>query len=114
MSRLPTPPESYVEFSQHFPKLAEAWRLMADASEVGSLSERELRLVKLAVAFGAMREGAVHSNVRKGIAQGLARSDIEQVIAAAAGTIGMPATAAVFTWVRDILDPAASQPEHHR
>ena len=114
MSHLPAPPESYVEFSQHFPKLADAWRLISDASQVGSLSERELRLVKLGVALGAMREGAVHSNVRKGLSQGLARSDIEQAIAAAAGTIGMPATVAVFTWVRDILDPVASRPEDHR
>ena len=41
---------------------------------------------------------------RKGLAQGLTRADMEQVVALAAGTVGLPATAAAFTWIRDILD----------
>jgi 4-carboxymuconolactone decarboxylase len=81
--------------------LSQAWQLLGEASTEGPLTEREMRLVKLGVALGAMREGAVHSNVRKAIAQEVSREEIEQVVAIAAGTIGMPATVAVYTWVQD-------------
>jgi 4-carboxymuconolactone decarboxylase len=56
------------------------------------------------VSIGAMREGAVHSNVRKALAAGIAPDEIMQVVALAASNIGMPATVAVFTWVRDMLE----------
>jgi alkylhydroperoxidase/carboxymuconolactone decarboxylase family protein YurZ len=48
-----------------------------------------------------MREGQVHSNVRKALAMGVEREAIEQVVALAAGTLGMPSTVAVFSWVGD-------------
>lgn len=35
---------------------------------------------------------------------GVAKAEIEQVIALATGTVGFPATVAVFTWINDILE----------
>ncbi len=55
------------------------------------------------MAVGAQREGAVHASVRKGLAQGLTRAEMEQVVALGAGTVGLPAAAAAFTWIRDVL-----------
>lgn len=104
MDPLPTPPDTYTEFTRRYPKLAEAWRLSREAGEAGPLDEKAVRLVKLAVAVGTMREGAVHSAVRKARAAGLGRDELEQVIALAAGTLGFPAAVAVFSWVRDELD----------
>ena len=46
--------------------------------------------------MGAMREGAVRSGVRKGVAEGVTVEEIEQVIALATGTIGLPS--AVACW----------------
>lgn len=106
-SRLPEPPRAYVEFSRRYPKLGQAWHLIGEAAAEGPLTEREVRLVKLAVAIGSMREGAVHSNVRKAMAQGVSREEIEQVVAAAAGTIGMPATVAISTWAQDCFEKKA-------
>jgi alkylhydroperoxidase/carboxymuconolactone decarboxylase family protein YurZ len=63
-----------------------------------------VRLVKLAVACGALREGAVHASVRKALALGLTRAEIEQVIALAAGTLGLPATVAIFSWVEEAFE----------
>jgi alkylhydroperoxidase/carboxymuconolactone decarboxylase family protein YurZ len=60
--------------------------------------------VKLGIAIGALREGSVHASVRKAVAQGISADAIGQVVALAAGTIGMPATVAAFTWVRDQID----------
>lgn len=106
MATLPTPPETYEAFLNRYPKLGRAWEQIAQAGRDGPLDERSARLVKLAVAIGALREGAVHSNVRKALSQGLSREEVEQVIALAAGTLGLPATVAVFSWVQDVLAEA--------
>lgn len=104
MSDLPRPPETFLEFTRRFPKLADAWQLAGEAGDIGPLDEKTVRLLKLALSIGHLREGAVHSAVRKARAAGVLREEIEQVIALSASTIGFPATVAVFSWVRDELD----------
>ena len=103
MSRMKTdPPKKYREFVARYPKLAEAWDAIHEAGATGSLDEKTQRLVKLAVAIGGLREGAVHASVRKALDLGISAEELEQVVALAAGTLGMPATVAAFTWVRDV------------
>ena len=70
---------------------------------MGTIDEKTRRLIKLGIACGAQREGAVHSNVRKALALGISRAEIEQVVALTAGTVGLPATVAAFSWVQDTL-----------
>src|SRR3712207_6283512 len=101
MTPLSPPPDTHQEFARRYPELAEAWRLTHEAGTRGPLDEKAQRLVKLAAALGALREGAVHADVRKALAAGATRAEVEQVVALAAGTIGFPAAVAVFTWVRD-------------
>ncbi|HZT81653.1 MAG TPA: carboxymuconolactone decarboxylase family protein [Gemmataceae bacterium] len=103
MRNPPKSPRTYEAFLKRFPRIGEAWREIGEAGREGPLDERTVRLVKLAVAIGALREGAVHANVRKALAQGISREEIEQVLALAAGTIGLPATVAAFSWVQDNL-----------
>ena len=103
MLPLPQPPETYQAFVRRFPKIGQAWEEIAEAGREGLLDEKTTRLVKLAVAVGALREGAVHANVRKALAAGIAREEVEQVIALAAGTLGLPATVAVFSWIQESL-----------
>lgn len=110
MSHSPKPPKAYEDFVARYPKLGEAWDLIHAAGEQGPLDEKTVRLVKLGVAIGAMREGAVRSSVRKALAQGITRAEIEQVIALAAGTLGMPSTVAVFSWARDLWEPDREDP----
>jgi alkylhydroperoxidase/carboxymuconolactone decarboxylase family protein YurZ len=100
----PKPPRVYETFVRRYPKLGEAWENIAQAGADGPLDPKTARLIKLAVAMGAMREGVVHSGVRKARAAGVSKEEIEQIIALAAGTLGMPSTVAVFTWVHDELD----------
>lgn len=100
----PRAPKTYQRFRKRYPQLGKAWDAINEAGRAGPLNEREARLCKLAVALGNMREGAVHSNVRKALAEGIKAEEMEQVVALCASTLGMPATAAVFTWVNDILD----------
>jgi alkylhydroperoxidase/carboxymuconolactone decarboxylase family protein YurZ len=99
----PKPPRTYEAFLQRYPTIAQAWESIGEAGRRGPLDEKTVRLIKLGLAIGALREGAVHANVRKAIAQGIQREDIEQVIALAAGTLGLPATVAVFSWIQDSL-----------
>jgi 4-carboxymuconolactone decarboxylase len=101
------PPETFGEFVTRFPTLGKAWDLLHEAGrDAGPLDDRTQRLLKLAVSIGALREGGVHSAVRKCVAAGCTRVEVEQVVALAASTIGLPATAAVYTWVRDVFDGA--------
>jgi alkylhydroperoxidase/carboxymuconolactone decarboxylase family protein YurZ len=102
----PIPPETYQEFVTRFPALAQGWDRLAEGGRQGPLDARSVRLVKLAVAVGALREGAVHANVRKALAMGIKPEEIHQVLALASATIGLPATVAVYSWVRDALPKA--------
>ena len=99
---LPEPPQSYKDFVDRFPELGKAWELIHSGGEsAGPLDEKTCRLVKLAVAIGAKQVGAVHSSVRKGLAVGIKREEMEQAVALAASTLGMPATVAAYNWVRE-------------
>ena len=102
MSEFPTPPPTYEAFTGRFPKLKDAWELIGRAGHEGPLDDKTRRLVKLAVAIGAQREGSVHASVRKGLAIGLTRAELEQVVVLSAGTVGLPTAAAAFTWIRDV------------
>ena len=104
-NELPKPPKTYVEFSETFPRLREAWDLLGDAAKDGPLDEKTMRLVKLGVAIGAMREGAVHSGARKARAAGASREELNQVVAIAASIIGLPSAVAVWTWLQDSAPP---------
>ena len=96
------PPRTFDEFSAAFPKLREAWDLLGDAAAEGPLDEKTQRLIKLGIAIGAMREGAVHSSVRKARSLDITSEEMNQVVALSASVIGMPSAVAVWTWIRDV------------
>ena len=108
-NRDPKAPKAYEEFVKQYPKLDEAWQAIHDAGRDGPLDERTARLVKLGIAIGAMREGAIHSSVRKALAMGIGKREIDQVVALAAGTLGLPSTVAVYTWVVACVEAWPSQ-----
>ncbi len=98
------PPKAYQDFVTQFPQLGSAWELARDAERQGPLDAKSVRLIKLGVAMGAMRQGSVHSAVRKALAAGATAEEIYQVLALAASTVGFPSTVALFTWVQDVLE----------
>ena len=101
MTKLPKPPDAYTEFVARFPKLGEAWDLLAEGGQAGPLDERTQRLLKLAIAIGAQKEGAVHASARKARALGIHDEALDQVVALSASTLGWPAAVAAFTWVHE-------------
>jgi 4-carboxymuconolactone decarboxylase len=94
------PPGVHQQFVRRFQGIGRAWELVSREGGAGPLDARAQRLAKLAVAIGAMREGAVHSAVRKARDAGVTLAEMEQLAALAASTIGFPATVAVWSWIR--------------
>lgn len=65
--------------------------------------ERTGRLLKLALAIGAEADGAVRSNVRKSLAQGVTVSELRAVTLPAITTCGFPTAIAGLGWAGDVL-----------
>lgn len=84
----------------------ELWRafqaLGAATGAAGPLSEREQRLVNLALALGGNSEGAMHSHARRGIADGLTAQELEHVAFLAITTLGWPQAIRGLTSIRDV------------
>ena len=60
-------PSGAGEIAQFYPEVWAAYAALGKAcSEAGPLEDRTRRLVKLALAAGALSEGAVHSHTRRG------------------------------------------------
>ena len=103
-SKSAKPPKTYKSFVERYPELGQAWELVRRAEAKGGLDGKTLRLVKLGIAIGGMKEGAVHSAVRKAVAAGVSSEEIAQVVAMAASTLGFPSTVAVYSWVQEQVD----------
>lgn len=104
------PPSTHQQFVRRFPQLGQAWDLANEEGAAGPLDPKTQRLVKLGIAVGTMREGAVHSSVRKARDAGATTEEIEQVVALAASNIGLPSAVAVWTWVRDEVPVPRAKP----
>ncbi|MBI1213304.1 MAG: carboxymuconolactone decarboxylase family protein [Alphaproteobacteria bacterium] len=85
----------------------DVWRAYAALGEqigsAGPLTERERRLVKLALAIAAGTEGATHSHARQGLAEGLAPDEIRHIAVLGITTLGFPSAAAALSWLDDVL-----------
>ena len=104
MQEAKQPPKRYRDFVARYPKLGDAWEAIHEAGAAGPLDPRTQRLIKFAVAIGALREGAAHASVRKALDQGISQQELEQVVALAAGTLGLPSTVAAYSWVLDVVE----------
>ncbi len=106
MGKSAKPPKTYRLFVESYPELGQAWELVRRAEVKGGLDEKSLRLVKLGIAVGGMKEGAVHSAVRKALSAGITVDEVGQVVALAASTLGFPSTVAVYSWVQEQVESA--------
>ena len=68
-----------------------------------TVGQQTRALVKLAIAVGALREGAVHSHTRRALEVGCTADELRHVGVLAITTIGFPSTMAAMSWVEDIL-----------
>jgi alkylhydroperoxidase/carboxymuconolactone decarboxylase family protein YurZ len=90
--------------AKRFPQVWKAYlQLGEEVSRAGPLSERERRLVKLALAIGSGSEGATHSHARQASSEGLSPAEIRHVAMLAITTLGFPSSAAALSWLDDVL-----------
>jgi len=89
---------------EQYPDVWGAYSTLGKATaECGPLTDRERRLVKLALSIGAGSEGAVHSHTRRAKAEGIEATAILQVAMLAIGPLGLPRAVAAKTWIEDIV-----------
>lgn len=102
MTQLPKP---YLEFQEKYPNVWQAYDQLGTAVHAaGPLNEKTRGLVKLALALGAQKEGAVHAHVRKLVQMEVGADEIRQVALLAMPTLGFPTTTAALTWINDVLE----------
>jgi alkylhydroperoxidase/carboxymuconolactone decarboxylase family protein YurZ len=106
-------PEVYLEFTQRYPDVAEAHgELARTVDNATPFDERTTRLLKLALAIGAEADGAVRSNVRKSLAQGVTENELRAVTLLAITTCGFPTAIAGLRWVDEVLAREAAVEQH--
>lgn len=90
-----------------YPAVWQAYEALGETcAEHGPLDARVRRLVKLALAIGIGSEGAVHSHVRRALAEGIAQSEINHVMLLAIPMTGLPAAVKAMTWIDDLTAQA--------
>ncbi|MDU8928389.1 carboxymuconolactone decarboxylase family protein (plasmid) [Aliisedimentitalea scapharcae] len=93
------------DLADEHPDIWKAYSALGKATaDCGPLTDREKRLVKLALAIGVGSEGAVHSHTRRAKVDGIEVAAIIQVAMLAIGPLGLPRAVAAKTWIEDIDD----------
>lgn len=89
--------ERYPEVWQEYGNLSQAVKLLK------GLDDKSQRLVKLGIAVGAGRQGAVHSHTRKCRRGGFRNEELYHVALLAITTIGWSGAIAALSWINDEL-----------
>ncbi len=98
-------PKPYKQMHQTYPDLMRAYESFGqETRSAGTLSDREVALVKIAISVGAGLEGATHSHCRKALEAGCTPADIQHVAILSAPTIGFPAMMRAKSWVEDVTE----------
>ncbi len=98
-------PSAAGDLAEDYPDVWDAYAALGQAcSEAGPLDDRELRLVKLALAVAMGSEGATHSHARRALAAGLDPEDLRHVALLAVPSLGFSRAVAALTWIDDVLD----------
>lgn len=99
---MPKPPKFYEQFVKKYPKVATSYEEMGDAvHEQGPLNERERALIKLAISGSNMYSSAFKAHIRKAVAIGISRQEIEHLVLLFLPTIGFPAMMAAMGIVEE-------------
>jgi alkylhydroperoxidase/carboxymuconolactone decarboxylase family protein YurZ len=97
-------PTRFQQFGKKYPAIMRAYEEMGEATQkAGPLDARTRALVKLAIAVGGWREGAVHSHARRALQAGCTPDELRHVVLLATTTLGFPSMMAALTWVEDVL-----------
>jgi len=99
------PPKFYSHFMEKYPEVGRQYEALGEAiHDLGPLTERERALVKLAISGSNLFHSAFKAHIRKGIAAGLTRAEIEQVALLMLPTVGFPTMMAAMGLIEDQLE----------
>lgn len=102
-------PGRYVQFQQSHPKVFAAYEQLGKAAAAeGPLTEKEVHLIRLAIAAGARLEGAVHSHCRRALECGVTPDEIRHVVMLGITTMGFPSMMAALSWVEDVISQSTA------
>lgn len=97
-------PTRFQQFGMKYPAIMCAYESLGEATQqAGPLEAKTRCLVKLAIATGALREGAVHSHARRALQAGCTPDEIRHVVLLATTTLGFPSMMASLSWVEEVL-----------
>lgn len=100
------PPDIVQQFAVEQPDVWNAYNQLGEAiKNAGPLDEQTQRLVKLALAIGSSREGAVRAHARRANRAGISQAELEHVAALGITTLGWPAAFAARCWIQQALEP---------
>jgi alkylhydroperoxidase/carboxymuconolactone decarboxylase family protein YurZ len=98
-------PSGAARLAARHPKIWQAYAELGErCAEEGPLDARTRRLAKLALAIGAGSEGAVHSHVRRALAEGISAAELHHVMLLAIPLVGLPAATKAMTWIDDLVE----------
>lgn len=104
---LPKPPKFYEQFTGKYPAVAAKYEALGDAVHTsGPLSERDRALIKLAISGSHLYSSAFKAHLRKALAVGITREEIEHLVLLFLPTVGFPSMMAAM----GIVDEQLSKP----
>lgn len=99
---MPKPPKFYEAFVKKYPQVAGKYEELGDAvHQLGPLNDRDRALIKLAISGSHLYSSAFKAHIRKAIASGISREEIEQVVLLFLPTIGFPTMMAAMGIVEE-------------
>lgn len=100
-----TLPSVVDQFAQDQPQVWEAYNQLGEAvSQAGPLDVKTQRLIKLGIAIGAAREGAVRAHTRRGLKAGLTPDELKHVALQGITTVGWPTAFAAHCWISEVIE----------
>ena len=96
------PPKFYTDFLKKYPEVGAQYEKMGQVvHQLGPLNERDSALVKLAISGSHLFHSAFKAHIRKAIAAGITRAEIEHVALLTLPTIGFPTMMAMLSLIED-------------
>jgi 4-carboxymuconolactone decarboxylase len=107
-----TPPKFYTQFLQKYPHVGEKYQELGEAvHKQGPLNEKERALIKLAVSGSHLYHSAFKAHIRKAVAAGVTREEIEHVALLMLPTVGFPTMMAMLGLIEEQFQKVDSTEE---
>lgn len=94
----------YDDFRERYPRLAEVYDEVSLAChQKGPLDARERRLVRLGIEIGRNSKGAVETEARRALEEGISPEELRHAVLMCVPTGGFPAAVSAMQWVEEVI-----------